>query len=513
MKESEKLNLNRGSKRVAHTATAVFVAGLLLTISGVSISAQAQDNSDSREDLIEAEQPPPPCIPNATAAQDVATVARRDDVVNLPEPLETRILQVAARPHSYLPIQARAEATNANGTPKPSRLFQYYLIDTTFQPSPFTAKIPGINDQAIQTAANAANCGLPTIGSLRLVIEPKPGLPTDPNNPRAFIDIFTDVSGLFVINNESGWYEGWMIRDLVVPPVAPVRADGSGNAQFGTITTADAAALKALGTGNNVPGNIFTTDGNPAHLPTLQDHFPDIQTNTVGFPVSLGTFNAQQQSDVHSYWEFNPGTDWSPPPYELPFTGGIPGTFAAGLVGGINSVIPGSGPSGVRNTPLTFGDDPDNPRDPDRTGDPIAGTATENFTQSETRLRFIPSGLENEVFLDVFLRVASFEPGVPIPQRLFDANAKEVARVDQNGDGVISFAEADINGTSDGRLPNTRLFLPATAFDRYAMTREIDDGLLLPRFAPSQRGYVLGGLRVSVAPAVPASAGLDSDLR
>ena len=68
-------------------------------------------------------------------------------------------------------------------------------------------------------------------------------------------------------------------------------------------------------------------------------------------------------------------------------------------------------------------------------------------------------------------RVASFEPGVTLPQRLFDAYSKEMARVDADGDSVVSFAEADIDGTSDG-LPKARLYLPA-AFDRYAMTREI----------------------------------------
>jgi hypothetical protein len=79
-------------------------------------------------------------------------------------------------------------------------------------------------------------------------------------------------------------------------------------------------------------------------------------------------------------------------------------------------------------------------------------------------------------------------------------------------DGVISFAEADINGTSDGQ-PNTRLYLPATAFNRFALTREIIDGLLAPRFAPGQRGYVLSGLMAPVNPAVPASAGRDADNR
>lgn len=298
----------------AAAAAALFLAGLCLTGLGVAGWAQGQEDRDDDggrlSALIRAEQPPAPCTPNETAVQDVTTVSRRGDVVNLPDSLKTRLLQLAARPHTYLPIHAFAEAVNSNGSPKPSQLFQYYLIDTTgFQPNIFTTKVPGINDSAQQTTANQANCTLPTKGAVRLVVEPKPGLPTDPNDPRAFIDIFTDVSGLFVINNESGWYEGWMIHDLVVPAVAPPRSDGSGNAQFGTITAADAAALKALGTGNNLPGNIFTVDGNAPHLPSAQDHFPDIQTNTVAFPVSLGTFNAQQQSDVHAYWEFNHGTD------------------------------------------------------------------------------------------------------------------------------------------------------------------------------------------------------------
>src|SRR6266487_981772 len=94
---------------------------------------------------------------------------------------------------------------------------------------------------AAMLTATGPDCGLPTIGAIRVVLEPKPGLPTDPNDVGAFIDVFTDISGLFVINNESGWYEGWMIHDLVVPSIAPPRMDG--HAQFGTITAEDAAKL------------------------------------------------------------------------------------------------------------------------------------------------------------------------------------------------------------------------------------------------------------------------------
>src|SRR5262249_25321216 len=106
-----------------------------------------------------------------------------------------------------------------------------------------------------------------------------------------------------------------------------------------------------------------------------------------------------------------------------------------------------------------------------------------------------------------------FEPGISDPgQRLFDAYAYEVSLVDQNGDGLISFQEANVNATSDG-LPNTRLYLRATAFDRFAFTRVIDCGVLAPRFAPSERAYVLIVLVTLVQPAIPASIPQDADNR
>src|SRR6266550_142382 len=161
------------------------------------------------------QQPPPPCHPNPHAAEDRETILNRGDIRHLPDALESRLAEQAGRPHSQLPTQAYAEAA------QPSQLFEYYLLDTTgFESNPFTDSFPGVNDKAMLTATGP-DCGLSTIGAVRAVVEPKPGLPTDPNNIRAFIDVFTDISGLFVINNESGWYEGWMIHDLRVAPVAP----------------------------------------------------------------------------------------------------------------------------------------------------------------------------------------------------------------------------------------------------------------------------------------------------
>ena len=453
---------------------------------------------------------------NPTGEQDEATVINRGDVVKLPAPLKRTLGELAEQPHSVLPLQVFAEAD------KPSQLFQYYLLDTkNFQPNVFTAIVPGLNDSAIPTAANAANGQRPTFGAVRAVLEPKPGLPTDPNDVESFIDVFTDISGLFVINNESGWYEGWMIHDLVVPPVAPPRADG--HARFGTMTSGDAAAIARTGHYHNVPGKLFTLDGEEVRFPNAYDHFPEKQSNLVPLFLSMGAFNCLQQSDCHSYWEFNEYTDWVFPEYELPSTGGVPGTFNAGKQYDVLSLIPGSGPRGVSNNELPqklqVGDDPNNPRDPDRgpdasPNDPDRPVANPNDAQKEKRLRFVPSGLANEILLDVFVRVKSFEPGITdLSRRINDAYAAEVARVDTNGDGIVSFTEADAEGTSDGGQSNERLLLPATQFNRFAVTREINDGLLAPRFAPSQRAWVLSGSITNVSPAVQGSTGRDGDDR
>src|SRR6267154_2727553 len=385
-----------------------------------------------------AEQPPPPCHPNLHANEDMAEVRTRGDIVKLPDPLKQRLVRLADRPHSQLPTQAYAEAhfNTAPFKPKPSQLFQYYLLDTTaFEPNAFTALFPGINDSAMLTATGPI-CGLPTIGAVRVVLEPKPGLPTDPNDVRAFIDVFTDISGLFVINNESGWYEGWMIHDLRVAPTDPQPFAG-GRPHFGMITAADAATIQ----------------------------------------LSMGAWNTLQQSDGYAYWEFNYTTNGIHLLYELPFTGGIPGTFEAGQIEALQSIIPGSGPAGVKNDPVRYGDNPNTagvlqasgPRDPDKFDADVD-------SQREFRQRFIPSGLAKEVFLDVYERLISFEPSVTdFKKRLFDAYAAEVARVDTNGDGVISAAEGDLDTASDGFPDNARLFIPATKYNRVAITREIND--------------------------------------
>src|SRR5215831_16581878 len=227
---------------------------------------------------------PSACTPGFCSRGDIGALAGQPAT----QPLQDRLVTLDCSPHSVAPVQVFAEADPVT---RQSRLFMYYLLDNTgFQPSVFTTRIPGINDDpSTMLTVWGANCGLSTLGAVRVALEPKPDLPSDPDDPRAFIDIFTDIRGLFVINNESGWYEGWMIHDIRVAEVAP--PDARGRAQFGKITPADARRLIVMGTGNNVPGNFFTVDGKAPRFPSPNDQFPDRVSNVVPLHLSMGAYN------------------------------------------------------------------------------------------------------------------------------------------------------------------------------------------------------------------------------
>ena len=49
--------------------------------------------------------------------------------------------------------------------------------------------------------------------------------------------------------------------------------------------------------------------------------------------------------------------------------------------------------------------------------------------------------------------------------------------------------------------------------DVHVRVSSFEPGVTNPRFAPSQRGYVLSGSITTVSPSVPASAGRDGDDR
>jgi hypothetical protein len=405
--------------------------------------------------------------------------------------------------HGTFPVQS-IQAESA-ATPL---LYAYYNLDMTGINSPFTQQLTGVTDQC-SLPANSA------IGTVRAVLEPKPDAIVDANDPRSLVDIFTDVCGLIVINNESGWYEGWIAHDMHVPQIGAAGADL--HAPFGMITQADADMLKAMGEGNNLPGSLFTLDGLAAHGAAVGDELMSGRiTNTVSVQVSLGSWNALQGEDAHAYWELNEYTNWVFPVYETLGTGGVTADFRKGFqyspLGGfganVDSRVPGSGPVGILNNisidgKLHFGDDPMHPRDPDRTPESCGDTAT----QAEGRLRFIPSGLAREIQVDVLMRRASFEPDVTdLERRVVDAYAFEVAKIDRNNDGVVQFGEADIDDNLNG-VPNTRLYLAPSEFNRVTITREINDGLLAPRLAPTAQAQVLAGSVTLIEKAEEKDAG------
>jgi hypothetical protein len=242
----------------------------------------------------------------------------------------------------------------------------------------------------------------------------------------------------------------------------------------------------------------------------------------------MGAYNALQQSDAHQYWEFNYQTNWIHPLYELPFTGGFPDsratdpadTFQDGEIGREASIVPGDriGLNQDRRQTIMFGDNPNLPRDPDKFDADID-------SQREFRERFIPSGLTREVFLNVFERLDSFRPDLhDLEQRLVEGYKAALPIADTNGDGIISAAEGDIDTCNSNCFPatpsdecsvsdNSCLYLLPKTYNRFAVTREINDGYIAPRFAPSQRAWVLSGTISQVSPVVSASAGRDSDDR
>jgi hypothetical protein len=370
-----------------------------------------------------------------------------------------------------------------------SNFAQFAVLNNhTFQDNVFTGHVQGLNDTAELTASDEN-----TVGLARMVVLDKPGITTDPSDPRSHVGVYVDISGLKTIKGESGWYEATLMYTTQIPPVAEAREDG--HAKFGFMTPEDHAIMSAQGTGYNATiGHVFTKGGVDPRYPAKGDVWPNDVNNLVTFPVTAGTFNALQGDDAHHYFELRPETNMVFPHQEFPFAGGVPalhppeGAYAAGTLGHFQSIVPGSGPLGINdNDPHVYGDNPDDPRDADR-------FSAVDSSQIEFRLRSVPSGLTEEIHRDVFIRRSSFHPEENnLQRRLYLALAYEYSLIDSNNDGVLSFEELDINGTSDGGQSNERLYFAITKFDRLVIQREINDGLVVPRFANSQRAWVVNG--------------------
>jgi len=100
-----------------------------------------------------------------------------------------------------------------------------------------------------------------------------------------------------------------------------------------------------------------------------------------------------------------------------------------------------------------------------------------------------------------------------IRQRLFDAYRDEVARIDQNGDGIVAFEDADAEDTSDGGQSNQAPLSVGAVVQPLRGDARDQRRPARARFAPSQRAWVLSGEFTLVSPPVNASIPQDADNR
>ena len=280
---------------------------------------------------------------------------------------------------------------------------------------------PGRQRSSCMKTATGGNCGLPTIGAVRLALEPKPGLPTDPNDVRAFIDVFTDISRALRHQQRER-----LVRRLDDPRRR--RADGRRAATRRPRAVRDddrgrtPTCSRRWAPATTSPATRSRSDGNAVTLPSASDQFPeqpdqrradaaehgrlqrapaDATPHLLGVQLHDELGASALRAAVHRRLL---GTTSRQPPDAL----------EDGAIGQLSSIVPGSGPLGVKNAPRSLRRQPEQPA---RSGSLRCARHRRQGrrgldTQREFRLRFIPSGLANEILLDVYVRRASFQtPG------------------------------------------------------------------------------------------------------
>ena len=158
-------------------------------VAGCNFERRARQPTATRRDSLTAakeELPPRAMYAGFTTRGDIAPLGEALGDARAARAPEDARLQPAQRPAAPGVRRGRSEDARQPAVPvlpaRQQELPAERLHDL----------IKGVNDTAMLTSFGA-NCGLPTIGSVRLELEPKPGLPTDPDDIRAFIDVFTDI--------------------------------------------------------------------------------------------------------------------------------------------------------------------------------------------------------------------------------------------------------------------------------------------------------------------------------
>ncbi|HEY8530940.1 MAG TPA: hypothetical protein VIL08_01715 [Limnochorda sp.] len=232
----------------------------------------------------------------------------------------------------------------------------------------------------------------------RFRLAPPPGHPfTGPGGPaerargeallRVWPDgtgtLLTRAEGLRLANNEGGYYQTWLVADLVVPR---------------RVDPADAARLPKGEAGVNGPGEIFTLDGRaPRFLAPLPEHPP----NTVWVAVRAGAWGTDETGrQPGARWFLNDFSNWT---FWIPEAWGGP--------------------------PPPFLEEPGRPRDPD--------------AAHARAVRGLPSGLAMELLTDLYIRQATVLPEVASdPRARLEALWRtRVSPLDADGDGLLGYPD------------------------------------------------------------------------
>jgi len=233
-----------------------------------------------------AEQPPPPCHPNLHANEDMAEVRTRGDIVNCPSAQATTrsTCRPAAQPATHTGLR-RSSFQHGSFQAQAEPALSSITCWTQPALSPIRLRLPSpVSNEHGHADRYGPDCRLP-LSALCGSFWSQAGLPTDPNDVGAFIDIFTDHLWAFRDHNESGWYEGWMIHDLRVAPVAAPLP--SGRPQFGTITAPRGCSCSDGEITTTLRGNLHGRRQGGA-LPERHDHFSGPSEQHIPIQLSMG---------------------------------------------------------------------------------------------------------------------------------------------------------------------------------------------------------------------------------
>jgi len=202
-----------------------------------------------------------------------------------------------------------------------------------------------------------------------------------------------------------------------------------------------------------VPSKIFTTDGALYASPTSATAFPTVQSNVVPIHLSMGAYNCLPAGGlpclIGNSTTRRTGSTALRAALHRGFPdkiGAPPDAFQDGEIGKLQSIVPGSGPAGVKNKPQVYGDNPNRAARPRslRCGrSTLNGNSASGSSPAGSRMRFCWTCMRDRCPSSPGRRTSRSVCSRRMPQRS--------PRVDQTADGVISAIEGDVD-TAERRV-------------------------------------------------------------